>query len=789
MALQPELLQSCLQQAAQAAGPALERCLDDAIAGLQVGESQGSDADRAACHTAWSALLAHRQAWCAAYPPRLLAAFDAALAEAADLLAAPAQAPAASPLLRQVAAAAQHSLAELDPLICSVQDLPAVWPERNPLRPQVWVHALQGLLSDAGPEAATEALWLAGLAGPLGRELQLVYERLANGLTLARVKGTPRRLPPVARSLAPAAAAGQDTLARTRAAPLAGGYLSDEPVRQPPPAAREPGGGLQEALLHDFLRKGGHIATRSLTPAYYATIEEELAALKAVPDSAQAPLDALADSPLTAAAPAPPAQAWGAYGRPRARAIVRSELRKEATQLEQALGLEVVRQLVGQVAQDPRLLGPVREALRALEPALLRLALVDPQFFSDESHPGRRLMERVAQRSFRYHDEQSAGFSEFFLPVARALNTLNTDAMDDSQPFADALASLSHDWEAQDLLDARQREQALQPLRFAEARQTLADTLAQSMRRRPDLAGAPALAVNFVLGVWTLVMAHARLDSRAPPLDAPSLDAVVDDLLWSVQRETTLKQPARLIELLPGLLTRLHGGLGLLGKDDAESAHFFDGLMKLHQPVLKLRRAKHQQDVRDSGAAPLDSGAAALQSEAAALASDRAPLASDTTPLRPEPRPDAPPAQPWLAPDERDATGFDTAAADAAMQDVAPPGSDTAAPAATTPFSPGSLPALHQLVPGSWVDIHADPQWLRAQLVWTSEKGTLFMFISHGGQPHSMTRRSCERLLREGLLRPVDTQGVVGPALDALNANARQPVAPPARQAEELTTR
>ncbi|MDQ3271189.1 MAG: DUF1631 domain-containing protein, partial [Pseudomonadota bacterium] len=69
---------------------------------------------------------------------------------------------------------------------------------------------------------------------------------------------------------------------------------------------------------------------------------------------------------------------------------------------------------------------------------------------------------------------------------------------------------------------------------------------------------------------------------------------------------------------------------------------------------------------------------------------------------------------------------------------------------------------------GSWVDLHSRRRWLRAQLIWASNRGNLFMFVSHGGQPHSMTKRSCEKLIRQGLLRPVQTQGVVAQALDQL---------------------
>jgi hypothetical protein len=72
---------------------------------------------------------------------------------------------------------------------------------------------------------------------------------------------------------------------------------------------------------------------------------------------------------------------------------------------------------------------------------------------------------------------------------------------------------------------------------------------------------------------------------------------------------------------------------------------------------------------------------------------------------------------------------------------------------------------LAGLQEGSWVDLFADKRWLRARLAYSSARGTLFMFVSQGGQPHSMTRRICERLLRERLLRPVQMHGVVAHAI------------------------
>jgi hypothetical protein len=80
------------------------------------------------------------------------------------------------------------------------------------------------------------------------------------------------------------------------------------------------------------------------------------------------------------------------------------------------------------------------------------------------------------------------------------------------------------------------------------------------------------------------------------------------------------------------------------------------------------------------------------------------------------------------------------------------------------------------------VDLCSHGRWRRASLTWVSNRATLFMFVSHGGRPHSMTRRSLERLVRSRMLRPVDAGAVVPRAIEALSQ--REP-APPARAAQQ----
>ncbi|MGA8784869.1 MAG: DUF1631 family protein, partial [Polaromonas sp.] len=158
-------------------------------------------------------------------------------------------------------------------------------------------------------------------------------------------------------------------------------------------------------------------------------------------------------------------------------------------------------------------------------------------------------------------------------------------------------------------------------------------------------------------------------------------------------------------------------------------------------------------------------------------------------------------AHPWLARNDLDAAGFEDtvpsmqgeltpaeeepmaaraaeSSAGEGMTGTSPAASAhaTAPPTDTVPVHADADADAEQILSGlrtgCWVDLYSRRSWLRAQLIWASTKGTLFMFVSHGGQPHSMTKRSCERLIKERLLRPVEMHGVVAQALDQLAQKA-----------------
>lgn len=826
MAAQPDVLLDCYQAAAGAAAAAFERCADHVTLELQTLETQSLElAERDALAESWRYLQSHKTVWAQHYAQHLLIEFTKptvtrpglgkneqvapskvasfGLVDDADLT----QKIETQRLLQDLLRATDNTLTELDALVGSALGLGFLAPERNPLRPEVFTRVLQQLMGASLEDAAATQLSIRHMAKPLGRELNLIYRQAIEVLTQATVQTAHHqfRLQPAAPApLKPTALAAQPD-ASTYSGPGThpGGGVQGV-ISRPQTLADLSCQGVKAGLFSDFLSNGGGAAAeQGLAAPYYDDIQAELAAIKASSAaaafaqgnsaSAATPLSPTAQGRLerTPAVDRPPRavnahtalseQLWGPYGTARARTLVRTLLEKEATKVSQVLGLDVVRELVSQVAQDPRLLGPVREAIVALEPSLLRLAMVDPRFFCDERHAGRQLMERVAQRSFKYNDEFSPEFNEFFLALTATFNQLNASTVDDTKPFRAALATLEQTWNAQDQQEFDKRQRVLQALRFAQERQDKADQIALDLSARSDLEKVPGVVLDFLFGPWALVMANARLLDARNQVDPEGFGSVVPDLVWSAKSDVTLKQPAKLIAMLPGLLEKLHSGLAMLGQNPKENEAFFESLMTLHRPVLELRRLKSQRDAEDSNAIPLEP-----EEEAVTPAERLEKLrALSDAPL-------------WMGRNDLDAAGFeDTQPTQAAeLAEAIPCDSQTGElsaagePENTTlvylPGAPVALPpnqnidhrseqvkaqaalTLSRLKIGSWVDLYSKCQWLRAQLIWASSHAALFMFISHGGQPHSMTKRSCEKLIAQRLLRPVDTQGVVAQALGAV---------------------
>jgi hypothetical protein len=730
------LYRSCMKEAASRGHTLMQRLVTRCVKSMAQRATGMPDAqERNLLTEAARILMKHQDALCEAYPQALLAEFAQAIAganartavlsfDSLELMGEEQLQESVEVVRTQQAVlqAVEAELTELNGLVCAIQGLRTVQAERNPLRPEVYVRALRTVTMQSPIPPAVRTRWMQHLGEALGPELALVYKELSQMLRAQGVVPAGYTVSPSRDILATTAAGGSLKAVQPAQAAHTSTLLNVRELRRLLSGQFE----HSENSFHAQFAREFEGAQRELPPDFSPTVPAAFETLQEMKQVDRV----MSDLKRRSSAPGKPASGMAA---------LRERMRQEAASTGQALGLEVVALMVDNIASDARLLSPVQQAVRDLEPALLRLVLEDPRFFSDKSHPARRLLEQMTQRSLAWSAVDAPGFDAFFEPLQQAVDALLSTRVAGPDPFEFALTSLEEAWGEQSKRERRHRAKAVQALLHAEQRNLLAGKVSRQLRARPDVESAAREVGRFVTGPWSQVIAQARLADPAGSADPGGYTALLSDLLWSAQPQLAGGNPLRLARIAPRLLEKIREGLASIDYPPAETQRFIDLLVVMQQKALVPAAARQT---------PMT---------AQELESWFAPESDDVR-------------SPWLAPGEAQESGFmetHQGAAQLPLYQATQPGSVLQQP--STDWM-DAVPRLGDdgLQPGAWVEMLTENGWNRMQLTWASPHGTLFMFSDAGGKTHSMTRRLLDQLVAAQSLRLVSDHALVDGALDAV---------------------
>lgn len=585
---------------------------------------------------------------------------------------------------QEVSLAVDDVLPALDALISTLLGWRTIQPGLNPLRPEAFVRALQSCLALHVPETAVRESIITPAAGLLGANLRKLYRELSDWLASSGVEPAVPLGGRVHKGGGATGSAVADSVAKT--------LLTLDKLRK--------------LLAGDFDAQAPRQEFLHTMPASMSLLQEMkqmdalVKRLEQRPKAAPPPVD---PDPLDLQETAGP-------------------------RLGHQLGAEVLRLMFDNLAQDRRLMPMYKIHLRAMEPAIHKLALQDSRFFSDRNHPARQFLDRLTQRSLAFATETDDGWPRFLKSVEAAVKWLDSKVVD-AETFSELLDQLQQQWSGQDEGGRQRREEAAKALMHAEQRNLLAQKLSAEFGAALDGLQVADFVGDFLKGSWAQVVAEAQLTCADGSDDPFGYRALVDDLIWSVQKSTSQRRRSqRLTELIPGLLATLREGLDRIDYPADLTTRFFSHLVTIHNAAL--------QEGRNEGA---QAAAEAAEAEESRL-EDGADEAI------------------WLAEDEATESGY------LGEESVMPaelnrPGDAEAAPVPEVASAGG-------LRTGTWVELMVNGEWLRVQLTWASPHATLFMFTSLAGTAHSMSRRTLDRLRSQGLIKIVAERNVVDEALD-----------------------
>ena len=606
---------------------------------------------------------------------------------------------------QEVSLSVDDVLPALDALISTLLGWRTIQSGLNPLRPDVFVRALQACLSEHVPDARVRETLITPSAGLLGVNLRRLYRELTDWL---RSCGIEPAVPVGGRLYQGSGASGKtatDSVAKT--------LLTLDRLRH--------------LLAGDFdtPKANDHMLT---VPASMSMLQD-MKQVDALVQRLEKRPKAETASPDV---PAPVVQQ---------QAVVADN--PDSPRLGHQLGQEVVRLMFDNLLQDQRLMPEFKRQLRGMQPAVFTLARHDSRFFSDRTHPARQFLDRITQRSLAFSSESDDGWRRFLATVEDAVKWLDSKVVD-SEVFGELMDHLQTQWADHDKVVYGRREEAARALLHAEQRNLLAQKLAEEFGQAMQAQEVAAFVSDFLKGSWAQVVAEAQLSCADGSDDPYGYRAVVDDLLWSVQKSTGVRgRSQRLAQMIPELLAKLRDGLNRIDYPPELTSRFFDNLIKLHQAALEEGREPADKTVRELYG---------MLAEAAGQGGDAAAAPA----LAPTPEPAGNGL--WMGEREAEESGY--LEEDSYMpEDVSEPEGQAVE---ELPVPVGAA----ELRTGTWVELMVSGSWIRVQLTWASPHATLFMFTSLAGTAHSMSRRTLERLRAQGTMKVVADRNVVDDAFD-----------------------
>lgn len=455
---------------------------------------------------------------------------------------------------QEVSRCVDDVVAPFNAFISSLLGWITVQPHLNPLKPDVFIHALQASIAQHVPDEQKRSLLITPAAGLMGVSLRQLYREVNDWL---RSQGVEPALPEGVTMLSAAgrSSASTHSVART--------LVTLDKLRKLLSGELDTGAGMQ-----DFLHT---------VPASFVAMED----LKLV----EPMMKRLAALRVSRPEVVPPARLGLA-------------MEREPTQRKQMgkqLGEEVVRMMLDNLMQDQRLLLSMRQLIKTLEPVLLALAQTDPRFFSDRQHPARLFLDRVTDRSLGYTSANDEGFARFLKSISNAIGVL-TGGAGDAASFARMLSKLEASWSRDEAVLRQRQEESARALLRVEQRNLLAQRIADDFSALQAKNDIPELVMTFLRGPWAQVVAQSQLGCVDGSTDADGYMALVDDLVWSVQIRLARRNRPKLVQLIPQLLGKLRQGLQLIQYPPERVSAFFDALIALHEQVFEGPRMQSSNE-------------------------------------------------------------------------------------------------------------------------------------------------------------------------------------------------
>ena len=248
--------------------------------------------------------------------------------------------------------------------------------------------------------------------------------------------------------------------------------------------------------------------------------------------------------------------------------------------------INLVAMLFQFILDDRNLAAPMKALIARLQIPVIKVAMLDKNFFSKGGHPARKLLNEIAHASIGWMQPDNIERDPLYVKVSsvvtRLLNEFDSDIFLFEEVLTDFVAFLEIDQRRTGLVAQRTVN-----AEDGKAKTELARTRVQAVLNE-KVAGKslPKVVIALLEEAWSNVLFLVYLKEGEGSNWNNTLK-VVDELLWSVEPMKDAGSRQRLLKVVPSLLKNLRAGLTKIAYNPFDMNQLFADLETIHLEQLK----------------------------------------------------------------------------------------------------------------------------------------------------------------------------------------------------------
>ncbi|WP_096085375.1 DUF1631 domain-containing protein [Agaribacterium haliotis] len=250
--------------------------------------------------------------------------------------------------------------------------------------------------------------------------------------------------------------------------------------------------------------------------------------------------------------------------------LVSSILAQKDPQKPQALAqldediINLIALFFDKILEDEELPLIVQSLICRLQIPVLKVALHDKRFLSDDQHPARQLINTITEAGASFDESKNLERDPLCQLMTKAVQHINRQFQLDQSVFIDAnneiRAALSAEREKSSTVEQRTKQSETGKAKLAAAKSFAQDAIYEKIKTLE----LPEKLLDFLSNTWLQVLIITYVRTGKDCHEWIEYEQVIADLCWLCQAHSDSKSQQRVQRLLPIVLKRIDTGLALV---------------------------------------------------------------------------------------------------------------------------------------------------------------------------------------------------------------------------------